>query len=121
MICPYCSENHDTWTECVKSEYEGEELEYEAVFSVCLKNGKRFADTAANDIALKDAYRIKHNLLTHKMIAEIRGRYKENELRAILGKEDQKVLELGGHHVQSKEYDTALKTMDYVIQMYMHQ
>jgi len=97
------------------------ELQYLGTFMKCPKNGHTFADASANDIALKDAYRKEKGLLTSGMIERIRMRYRREDLRAILGREEEKVFAFGGHYVQSKEYDVALRTLDQMLQLSMHQ
>ena len=121
MICPYCGENHETWNERIKGAYNGVEVEFTGAFIKCSKNGRTFADASSNDIALKDAYKKKKGLLTSRMVEEIRMRYRREDLRAILGREEEKIFTFGGHYVQSKEYDVALRTLDQMLQLSMHQ
>lgn len=121
MICPYCNEKHEALRKNASAEYRGSEVEYYGTYYTCPKSGRSYADTSANDIALKDAYRKENGLLTSSMMAKIRTRYREDDLKAILGKEEQMVADFGGHYVQSKEYDIALRTLDQMLQMSMHQ
>ena len=72
-LCVCCMEEHEVKTVLVQehASFKNEQISYEAMYLYCDQAEELYADEEMlknNDIALKDAYRKKHGLLTVKYI-----------------------------------------------------
>ena len=76
-LCVCCMEEHEVKTVLVQehASFKNEQISYEAMYLYCDQAEELYADEEMlknNDIALKDAYRKKHGLLTSGEIRAIR-------------------------------------------------
>ncbi|MCD8239697.1 MAG: DUF4065 domain-containing protein [Clostridiales bacterium] len=118
-LCICCMENHNVKT-VLEDEYnifKDVPVNYTAKYCYCDKANEFYADekmTAANDIAMKDAYREKMELLTSKEIRSIRSKYgiTQNDLCVLLGWGKKTITRYESHQVQDNAHDSILRKLD---------
>ena len=118
-ICPCCMEKHEV--EIIntidKTLFKGVSVEYEAQYHYCKLADELFADEkqiAANDIAMKNAYREKTGLLKSTQISDIRNKYdiSQTDLCILLGWGLKTITRYESHQVQDAAHDTILRKLD---------
>ena len=115
-ICECCMKKHQVKkvSETERVEFKDEDVQYEAVYWYCENADELFSDEemiASNDIAMKNAYRRKNNLLTTDEIVALREKYAitQSDLCRILGWGGKTIARYEGHQVQDKAHDTILR------------
>ena len=118
-ICPCCMENHDKKIIKIKESniFKGVSVDYEAEYTFCSVADETYADEqqlSSNDIAMKNAYRLKTGLLTSDQIADIRSKYdiSQADLCLLLGWGLQTITRYESHQVQDIAHDTILRKLD---------
>lgn len=91
-------------------------VEYKAEYFYCSNSDETFADEqqiAANDIAMKNAYREKMGLLTSHQISAIRSHYSisQSDLCLLLGWGRKTITRYESHQVQDIAHDTILRKL----------
>ena len=117
-ICPCCMEEHELQTITVTENnvFKNVPIEYKAEYFYCTRADETYADEqqiAANDIAMKNAYREKMGLLTSHQIAAIRARYgiSQSDLCLLLGWGGKTITRYESHQVQDIAHDTILRKL----------
>ena len=119
MICPCCMQEHEV--EFIREKehniFKGQNVEYEAVYMYCEHADEYFEDEALmteNDLAMKNAYRLKMQLLTVDEIEAIRRKYgiTQSDLCSLLGWGGKTITRYEGHQVQDMAHDTILRKLD---------
>ena len=118
-LCPCCMEEHITKTISVVESniFKGEHVDYDAEYFYCDKADEIYADeyqVVSNDIAMKNAYRKKMNLLTSDEIAAIRTKYgiSQSDLCLLLGWGGKTITRYESHQVQDNAHDSILRKLD---------
>ena len=118
-ICPCCMENHDKKIIKIKESniFKGVSVDYEAEYTFCSVADETYADEqqlSSNDIAMKNAYRLKTGLLTSDQIADIRSKYdiSQADLCLLLGWGLKTITRYESHQVQDIAHDTILRKLD---------
>lgn len=118
-LCVCCMEEHEVKTVLVQehASFKNEQISYEAMYLYCDQAEELYADEEMlknNDIALKDAYRKKHGLLTSGEIRAIREKYgiSQSDLSVLLGWGGKTITRYESHQVQDKAHDTILKKLN---------
>ena len=118
-LCTCCMEEHNVKTVIVHEEtvFKNCQVEYEARYFYCDKAEEFYADEQQmkdNDIRLKDAYRLKNNMLTSYEISDIRNKYgiTQTDLCLLLGWGGKTITRYESHQVQDKAHDYILKKLD---------
>lgn len=118
-LCTCCMEKHEVKTVVTKtiSEFKGLNVEYEATSFYCDKAEEFYEDETllrTNDIAMKDAYRLKQGLLTSSQIQGIRAKYgiTQNDLCTLLGWGGKTITRYESYQVQDKAHDSILKKLE---------
>ena len=118
-ICPCCMENHVKKIIKVKESniFKGVSVDYEAEYTYCSVADETYADEqqlSSNDIAMKNAYRLKTGLLTSDQIADIRSKYdiSQADLCLLLGWGLKTITRYESHQVQDIAHDTILRKLD---------
>ena len=96
--------------------FKGVPVEYDAEYFYCDKADETYADEqqiSANDIAMKNAYRVASGLLTSDQIAAIRARYgiSQSDLCLLLGWGAKTITRYESHQVQDIAHDTILRKL----------
>jgi putative zinc finger/helix-turn-helix YgiT family protein len=118
--CPICDKVHEVEhrVDLQKMSIKGEEVESLVEYYRCPMNNVDGDDswesddmTDSNLLRARDAYRVKHNLLTSDAIKEIRKKYDltQRELSNLLGLGNVTVSRYETTHIQDEIYDTALR------------
>ena len=120
QYCPLCNKEHEvhrTHTE-TSLELKGDIIEYiEEGFTCPItrnEDGNSWAPAKVFDenlLRARDAYRVKHNLLTSSQIIEIRKKYKftQKELSNLLGGGDVTVARYETKSIQEETFDSLLR------------
>ncbi len=115
-FCPICEDEHEVvlikYVDEVK--VKGEIIECEVQAYYCEETQERFENGELVDENLqkiRDAYRIKHGLLTRKEIIEIRNKYgiTQEELAIILGLGEKTIARYESSIIQDKPYDVLIR------------
>ena len=116
--CPVCDRVHEVEqiTRIVSSNIKNDEVEHEETILRCPEHDEEWYHGKMLDDALlkaKNAYRIKHGLLTSDEIKEIRKKYglTQKELSNLIGAGNITVSRYETSHIQDEIYDTALKNV----------
>lgn len=115
-LCHNCMEKHEVQTVVNKDteEFKGIELSFDATYEYC-DNVDGFLETEemikANSLAMKDAYRIKENLLTSSEIVAIRDKYSvsQKDFSEILDWGMATITRYENHQVQDRAHDDILR------------
>lgn len=117
-ICPCCMEEHEVKMITVqeKNIFKNVPVEYSAEYLYCPNTDETYAEEqqiAANDIAMKNAYREKMGLLTSYQISAIRARYgiSQSDLCLLLGWGGKTITRYESHQVQDAAHDTILRKL----------
>ena len=117
-ICPCCMEEHEEQTITITESnvFKNVPVEYEAVYYYCPRADETYADEqqiAANDIAMKNAYREKMKLLTSYQISAIRAKYgiSQSDLCLLLNWGGKTITRYESHQVQDVAHDTILRKL----------
>ena len=117
-LCTSCMEEHDVQTVLIRESnvFKGVPVEYDAEYFYCDKADETYADEqqiSANDIAMKNAYRIVSGLQTSDQIAAIRARYgiSQSDLCLLLGWGAKTITRYESHQVQDIAHDTILRKL----------
>ena len=117
-LCTSCMEEHDVQTVLIRESnvFKGVPVEYDAEYFYCDKADETYADEqqiSANDIAMKNAYRVASGLLTSDQIAAIRARYgiSQSDLCLLLGWGAKTITRYESHQVQDIAHDTILRKL----------
>lgn len=118
-LCLSCMEEHGVSIVKVNETnlFKNEKIEYEATYYYCENSDEYYATEemiSANDIAMKNAYRIKSGLLTTNEIINIREKYgiTQSDLAIILGWGKKTITRYEGHQVQESAYDSILRKIN---------
>lgn len=118
-LCLHCMEEHEVHHVKLQESniFKGVEVEYDAVYEYCGNSGEFWASeeySTLNDIAMKDAYRRKLDLLTSQEIVAIRSKYKlsQSDLALLLDWGGKTITRYEGHQVQDAAHDAILKKID---------
>lgn len=118
-LCICCMEEHDVLTveTMEKNIFKGVEVNYKATYNFCDKANEYFEtedQITANDIAMKNAYRKKKNLLTSDEICNIRAKYgiSQSDLCLLLSWGAKTITRYETHQVQDNAHDTILKKIN---------
>ena len=118
-LCLCCMEEHEVKTVEVKEDnvFKGQKVDYIARYNFCDVADEYFCDEIMieqNDLAMKDAYRIKNRLLTYKEIIGIRDRYgiSQKDLASLLGWGEKTITRYEGHQVQDMAHDAILRKIN---------
>lgn len=118
-LCTCCMEEHDVKEVRVleKMNYKNLQVEYEATYFYCELADEFYANEEqihANDVALKDAYRVAKGLLTTKEIIAIREKYgiSQSDLCSLLGWGGKTITRYESSQVQDKAHDTILRKLN---------
>jgi putative zinc finger/helix-turn-helix YgiT family protein len=115
-VCMMCMEEHPV--NIVKSQatniYKGQEIQYEVKRCYCEKTDEYYIPEELiknNDIAMKDAYREKQDLLLSDDIVTIRKMYQisQKDLSRILGWSESTITRYETHQVQDIAHDSILR------------
>lgn len=118
-LCTCCMEEHEV--SIVKltdtAVFKGVTVEYEAISNYCDLADEYYESEemlAANDLAMKNAYRSKIGLLTTDEIIAIRSKYgiSQTDLCILLGWGGKTITRYEGHQVQDHAHDSILKKLD---------
>ena len=116
--CPCCMEEHEMQkiTVMESNVFKNMPVEYKAEYFYCSNADETFADEqqiAANDIAMKNAYREKMGLLTSHQISAIRSHYSisQSDLCLLLGWGRKTITRYESHQVQDIAHDTILRKL----------
>lgn len=119
ILCTCCMEEHNVLTVEVleKNIFKGEEVVYKAIYNYCENTEEYFESgdmIGINDIAMKNEYRRKFNLLTTDEICKIREKYgiSQSDLCLILGWGAKTITRYESHQIQDKAHDTILRKID---------
>lgn len=119
VLCECCMEEHEVLTveTLEKNIFKGVEVEYKAIYKYCDKADEYFESDdmiAINDIAMKNDYRKKNNLLTSDEICNIRAKYgiSQSDLCLLLGWGAKTITRYETHQVQDNAHDTILKKIN---------
>lgn len=117
-LCPCCMEEHEVKTIVVREHniFKGIEIDYDAEYFYCDQADETYAEEnqiSANDIAMKNAYRLTMGLLTSGQIADIRTRYgiSQSDLCLLLGWGAKTITRYESHQVQDIAHDTILRKL----------
>lgn len=118
-LCLSCMEKHDVETVAVteKNIFKNETIEYTAFYEYC-SNTDEYIETEElirrNDLAFKDAYRMKMNLLTSAEIIAIRNKYgaSQKDFAAVLGWGRATIIRYETHQVQDEAHDEILRKLN---------
>ena len=117
-LCPCCMEEHEVKTVVVREHnvFKGAEVDYDAEYIYCDQADETYAEESqisANDIAMKNAYRVATGLLTSDQIADIRARYgiSQSDLCQLLGWGAKTITRYESHQVQDIAHDTILRKL----------
>ena len=112
-------EKHDVKTIRVTETniFKGQSVEYVAQYTYCELSDESYADEeqlTLNDLAMKNAYRKKMDLLTSDQIVEIRSKYKisQADLCILLGWGQKTITRYESHQVQDNAHDSILRKLD---------
>lgn len=118
-LCVICMEVHEVQTliHTDTEVFKGEKVSFDAIYEYCA-NGDEYLETEemmkANGLAIKDAYRVKMNLLTSKEIIAIRNKYgvSQKDFAEILDWEIGTFIRYENHQVQDRTHDDVLRKID---------
>ena len=118
-LCPCCMEEHAVQTIAVveKSIFKNESVEFAAEYDYCERADECFESSSqmsANDVSMKNAYRVKVGLLTSDQIASIRAKYgiSQSDLSLLLGWGGKTITRYESHQVQDAAHDTVLRKLE---------
>lgn len=118
-LCTCCMEEHDIKTVQIMetTTFKGVEVNYIAMYYYCDMAEEFYSDEDminANDISMKNAYRMACGLLTSDEIKAIRVKYSisQNDLCKILGWGLKTITRYESHAVQDKAHDSILRKLD---------
>lgn len=119
MECPLCDNVHEIEERRRKTRLliKGEEVEYDEIYYYCCNSaaGENEFETGkmsnTNLLNARNAFRIKHNLLTSDEIVEIRERYglSQVELAKLLGWGESTISRYESKAIQDEAYDNMLR------------
>ena len=119
ILCPLCMKQHEVQTILVADNniFKGVAVEYNIHCQYCPDTDEYYEteeQLVTNDIAMKNAYRIKTGLLTSDEIIAIREKYgmTQTDLSLLLGWGAKTITRYEGHQVQDTAHDTILKKLD---------
>ena len=118
-FCVSCMEEHEVFIvkEHEHTTYKEQKVEYEAIYEYC-ENTDEYISTeemiTANDIAVKNAYRILMGLLTSEEIYAIRRKYgiSQTDLATLLSWGAKTITRYETHQIQDAAHDTILRKID---------
>ena len=118
-FCISCMEEHEVLVvkEIESTTFKDQRVEYEAIYEYC-ENTEEYISTeemiAANDIAVKNAYRVHMGLLTSEQIYAIRRKYgiSQTDLATLLNWGAKTITRYESHQVQDAAHDTILRKID---------
>ena len=118
-FCISCMEEHDVLVvkEIESTTFKDQRVEYEAIYEYC-ENTEEYISTeemiVANDIAVKNAYRVHMGLLTSEQIYAIRRKYgiSQTDLATLLNWGAKTITRYESHQVQDAAHDTILRKID---------
>ena len=115
-LCHNCMEEHEVETVILTDteEFKGLEVSFDATYEYCA-NVDGYIETEdmikANSLAMKDAYRVKENLLTSSEIIAIRDKYgvSQKDFSEILDWGMATITRYENHQVQDRAHDDILR------------
>lgn len=118
-VCKSCCEEHEIWLieDNERTIFKSETIDYKAMYYYCQYTDEFYEDEELmkkNQLALKDKYREKMNLLTSKEIVNIRKKYKisQKDLSKLLGLSPVTIIRYENYQIQDKAHDIILRKLN---------
>ena len=118
-MCICCMEEHEVQIVRVQehTSFKGMAVDYTAEYEYCENADEYIAEDemiSRNDVAMKDAYRKRNNLLTSTDIGNIRSKYgiSQADLASLLGWGGKTITRYESHQVQDRAHDFILRKID---------